>query len=86
VKLRWAELDRVLRGATALDCLLHHCRGDHSAAARRGDVDGVMKRLADTFQLDASYAALPTLEERCEAFVKIGIAAGILVDETGAPS
>lgn len=69
-----------MRGETALDCLRYHCHGDHSAAARRGDIDGVMKRLAETFQLDPSYAALPTLEARSAAFVKIALEHGLLVD------
>jgi hypothetical protein len=80
MKLRWDGDDRIMRGATALDCLRYHCHGDHSAAAQRGDVDGVMKRLADTFQLDPSYAALPTLEERAAGFVKIARDQKLLVD------
>lgn len=68
-----------MRGATALDCLRFHCHGDHSPEAQRGDVDGVMRRLANTFQLDLSYAALPTLEERAEAFVNTAIDRGIMV-------
>jgi hypothetical protein len=81
MKLRWAGDDRVLRGETALDCLRYHCHGDHSAEARRGDVDGVMKRLATTFQLDTSYTELPTLEERAAAFVKIASARRLLLSE-----
>ena len=80
MKLRWAGDDHFLRGATALDCLRYHCRSDHSAEGRRGDVDGVMKRIADTFQLDASYASLPTLEERATAFVQVAIARHVLID------
>lgn len=82
MKLRWAG-DRVIRGATALDCLRHHLHSDHSAAAQRGAVDGVMERIAKTFQLDASYAALPTLEERAAAFVAAAIAVGLLEDLAG---
>jgi hypothetical protein len=70
-----------MRGATALDCMRDHCHGDHSAEGRRGDVDGVMKRLSDTFQLDTSYAALPTLEERATAFVKIASERRLLLSE-----
>lgn len=85
MKLRWAGDDKSrLRGTTALDCFRFHCHSDHSPEGRRGDVDGVMKRIATTFQLDASYAELPTLEERCEAFVKVAIAHGILFDESAA--
>jgi hypothetical protein len=80
MKLRFAEDDRVMRGATALDCLRCHCQGDHSAEAQRGDIDGVMKRLAATFQLDPSYVAPTTLEERAAAFVTIALACGLLVD------
>lgn len=82
MKLRFAGDDRIMRGATALECLRHHCHGDHSAAARRGDIDGVMKRLADTFQLDSSYTTLSTLEERAAAFVKTARDHCLLVDET----
>lgn len=71
-----------MQGATALDCLRYHCHGDHSAAARRGDVDGVMAKIAETFQLDPAYAALPTSEERAAAFVATAIATGLLVDLT----
>ena len=84
MRLRFAGDDRKLISATALDCLRMHCHGDHSAAARRGDVDGVMGRLAETFQLDTAYAALPTLEERCETFVKMGLLCGFLVDRSTA--
>lgn len=80
MKLRWAGDDKILRGATALDCLRYHCHGDHSAEARRGDLDGVMKRIATTFQLDLANAALPTLEERSEAFVKTALDRGIMID------
>ena len=69
-----------MRGATALDCLRYHCHGDHSAAGQRGDVDGVMKRIAETFHLDPAYAALPTLEERSAAFVKTALDHGIMFD------
>lgn len=84
--LRFAGDDRILRGETALDCLHYHGHGDHSAAARRGDIDGVMKRIAETFQLDQSFASLPTLEERCDAFVKIALKDGLLVDVKASPS
>jgi hypothetical protein len=80
MKLRWAGDDKIMRGATALECLRDHCHGDHSAEARRGDIDGVMKRIGETFQIDMDYAALSTLEERCAAFVKTGIACGLIVD------
>ncbi len=80
MKLRWAGDDKILWGATALDCLRYHCHGDHSLAGQRGDVDGVMKRIAETFQLDSAYAALPTLEERSTAFVKTAIAHGVMID------
>lgn len=82
MKLRWTGDDHILRGATALDCLRYHCHGDHSAAARSGDVDGVMKRIAEIFRLDQSYAALSTLEARCDAFVNSALACGLLVDLT----
>ena len=81
MKLRWAGDDRVLCGTTALDCLRYHCCVDHSAEGRRGDVDGVMKRLSETFQLDMSYATLPTLEERAAAFIKIASARRLLLSE-----
>jgi hypothetical protein len=70
-------------GKTALDCLRMHCHGDYSAEGRRGDVDGVMKRIATTFQIDQSFAALPTLEERCDAFVKTALDCGLLIDLSG---
>ena len=82
MKLRFAGDDRILRGETALDCLRYHCHGDHSVAAQRGDVDGVMQRLAETFQLESSYTSLPTLEERAADFVKITRDQGLLVDVT----
>lgn len=85
MKMRWAGDDKILRGATALDCLRYHCHGDHSAAGQRGDVDGVMKRIAETFQLDQSYASLATLEERAVAFVAIAIGRGVLIDATAPP-
>jgi hypothetical protein len=75
-----------MAGKTALDCLRMHCHGDHSVEGQRGDVDGVMRRIATTFQIDQSFAALSTLEERCEAFVKIALAEGLLVDLTSARS
>lgn len=74
-----------MRGATALDVLRYHCHGDHSSEAQRRDIDGVMLRLAKTFQLDLAYAALSTLEERATAFVKTAIDCGLLVDLSGAP-
>jgi len=80
--LRWAGDDKILRGATALDCLRYHCHGDHSAEARRGDIDGVLRRIAETFKLDPSYAELSTLDERCEAFVKTALVHGLLIDVT----
>jgi len=82
MKLRWAGDDKIMRGATALDCLRYHCHGDHSHEARSGDIDGVMKRIADTFQIDTAYAALPTLDDRCAAFVRTAIACGLIVDVT----
>ena len=78
MKLRWAGDDKILRGITTLDCLRYHCRGDHSPEARRGDIDAVMKRLAGRFQLDIAYSALPTLEERADAFVATAIRSGWL--------
>lgn len=78
MKLRWAGDDKIMRGATALDCLRDHCHGDHSVEAAHGDIDGVMRRIADTFQIDASYAVLPTLKERCHAFVQTSIACGLI--------
>lgn len=66
-------------GETALDCLRYHCHGDHSAEGRRADVDGVMKRLAATFELEASFTTLPTLEARAAAFVTIALDHGVLV-------
>jgi hypothetical protein len=81
MRLRFAGEDKSrMRGKTALDCLRYHCHGDHSPEGQRGDVDGVMKRLTDIFKLDTSYASLPTLEERCEAFVKIALKDGLLID------
>ena len=80
MKMRWAGDDKILRGATALDCLRYHCHGDHSAAAQRGDIDGVMARLSDDLQIDTSYRALPTLEERAAAFVHAARAQGWLMD------
>lgn len=71
--------ERVAAGH-ALDCLRYHCHEDHSTEGRRGDVDGVMKRLAEAFTLDSSYASLPTVEERATAFVKIALEHGLLVD------
>jgi len=82
VRLRWTGDRRVLRGVTALDCLRDHCHGDHSEASRRGDVDGVMRRIAVAFQLDLFYAELPTLEERCSAFVRTALDRALLIDET----
>jgi hypothetical protein len=80
MKLRWAGDNKILRGATALECLRYHCHGDHSAEGRRGDIDGVMKRIAETFQIDTTaYAALPTLDERCAAFVKTALDCGLMV-------
>ena len=80
MKLRWYGDDKILRGATALDCLRYHCHGDHSDAGIRGDVDGVMARIAEMFKLDPSYASLPTLEERAAAFVATAVAIGLLKD------
>lgn len=85
MRLRFAGDHRIMRGATALDVLRYHCHGDHSAEAQRGDIDGVMLRLAKTFHLDASYATLPTLEERAVAFVKTAIDEGLLVDLSVTP-
>ena len=82
MRLRFAGDHRIMRGATALDVLRYHCHGDHSPEAQRGDIDSVMKRLATTFQLDLTYAALPTLEERAAAFVKTAIECGLLADLT----
>ena len=82
MKLRWVGDDKSrMRGTTALDCLRHHCHGDHSPEGCRGDVDGVMRRITSTFALDVAYASLPTLEERTEAFVKTAIDGGILFEE-----
>ena len=66
-------------GKTALDCLLYHYHGDHSEEGMRGDVDGVMKRLAQAFALDYSFSTLPTLEERAAMFVKNALGLGLLV-------
>jgi hypothetical protein len=71
MRLRFAGDNRILRGATALDCLRDHMHGD---------VDGVMGHLATAFQLNMSYATLTTLEERAVAFVKTAIADHLLVD------
>jgi hypothetical protein len=67
-------------GETALDCLRYHCHGDHSAEGRRGDVDGVMQRLAATFELETSFTVLPTVEARAAAFVKLALERGVLVN------
>lgn len=83
MKLRWAGDDKILRGATALDCLRYHCHGDHTTAGQRGDVDGVMERISRTFEIDPSYASLPTLEERSAAFVKAALDCGVLIDAKG---
>jgi len=80
MRLRFAADDRPMFGKTPLDCLRYHCHGDHTPEGRRGDIDGVMKRLADTFKLDSAYASLPTLEERAAAFLKLGLEHGVLVD------
>ena len=95
MKLRWAGDDKIMRGVTALDCLRYHCHGDHSVEAQCGDLDGVMQRLAavkvreDRSQcvhydmnatFDLTYATLPTLDERCAAFVKTAIDCGLIVD------
>ena len=85
MRLRFSGDDRHLLGKTALDCLRYHCHGDHSTEARRGDIDGVMARLAKECDLDQSYAALPTLEERCEAFVQTALSWGLLLDATVSP-
>lgn len=74
-----------LIGATALDCLRFHCHSDHSPEARRGDIDGVMARLANTFHLDRTYADQLTLEARCEMFVNTALACGLLVDAKVSP-
>ncbi len=89
MRLRWSGDDKPMMGKTALDCLRMHCHGDHSAAGRRGDVDGVMGRIAETFQLDRAFATLPTLEARCDAFVKTALACGLpslLVDASTKPA
>lgn len=80
MRLRFAGDDRLLLGKTALDCLRYHCHGDHSAEASRGDVDGVMRRLAATFELETSFTALPTVEARAAAFVRLALERGVLVD------
>lgn len=80
MRLRFAGDHRVMHGATAIDVLRFHCRGDHSAAARIGDLDGVMKRLADTFRLDTSYTTGSTLEARCDAFIAKALQTGFMVD------
>lgn len=80
MRLRFSGDDRKMHGKTALDCLRMHCHSDHSAEGRRGDVDGVMRRLAEMFRLAASYARHPTLDERAAAFVKIALDDGLLVD------
>ena len=80
MRLRWAGDDCVMRGSTALDCLHYHCHGDHSVEGQRGDVDGVMRRIAERFGLDSAYVAQTTLHDRCEAFVKAAIDRGLIVD------
>lgn len=85
MRLRFSGDDRPLIGTTALDCLRYHCRGDHSPEAQRGDIDGVMNRLARTFDLDRSFMAELTLEARCEAFVSTALACGLLVDAHASP-
>lgn len=85
MRLRFFGDDRPLIGKTALDCLRFHCNGDHSPEARRGDIDGVMARLAKTFELDTSYSTRPTLDERCIAFVDAALASGLLVDAKLSP-
>lgn len=86
MRLRWSGDDRPMFGKTALDCLRYHCGGDHSTEARRGDIDGVMKRIATTFQIDQSFVKLPTLDARCDAFVKIALDCGLLVDLAVVPA
>ena len=79
MRLRFSGDDRPMIGKTALDCLLYHCHGDHSEEGRSGNVDGVMKRLAQAFSLDSSFSTLPTLEERAAVFVKNALEHGLLV-------
>lgn len=81
MRLRFAGDDRPMFGRTALECLRYHCHGDHSTEAIRGDIDGVMKRLAKMFAIDAYYTALSNLEERCSAFVELALANGVLIRE-----
>jgi hypothetical protein len=80
MRLRFAGDDRPLLGVTALDCLRYHCLGDHSTEGQHGDVDGVMCRLAATFELETSFTALPTVEARATAFVRLALERGVLVD------
>lgn len=81
MRLRWSGDDRTMAGATALDCLRMHCRGDHSVAGQNGDVDGVMQRIAETFRLDTAYKDQPTLAERCTAFVQAALDSGLMRKE-----
>lgn len=85
MKLRFWGDDCYLRGATALACIRYHMGHDHSKEARNGDVDGVMKRLATCYPaqkmgMGQSYASLPTLEERAEAFINAALECGWLID------
>lgn len=80
MRMHWNGDDKYLAGATALDLLRDHCHGDHSKEAMAGDYDGVMARLAKSLHLDTSFQQHATLEERCDAFVKIAKEANWLID------
>lgn len=82
MKLRWAGSDRIMYGNTALECLRFHLHSSHSAEAQSGDVDGEINRIANTFLVDPTYRTMPTLETRCEAFVKTAREIGLIVDAT----
>ena len=83
MRLRFYGDDRPMLGKDALECLQFHCHGDHSPEGRRGDVDGVMNRIADTFKLDETFKSCTTLEERAVMFVMTAINAGLIVFEKG---
>lgn len=84
VRLRWWGDDNWrLIGKTGLDVMRMHMRRDHSAAAQEGDVDGVMDRIAGSFParkfgIDPSFKDLPTLEQRCDAFIKACVECGLM--------
>jgi hypothetical protein len=79
-KLHWNGDHRSHNGETALGFLRDHCYGDHSKEAMAGDYDGVMARLAKNLHLDTSFQQYAALEDRAEAFVKIALASGWLIE------